>query len=258
MIKLLFLAILLLIDPLLWYKSMLNLGLKFPKRKGLYVGAVGIYYSIICFKQLGFEHLHIQRFSVFIDIVMPLFIVSATLLLFKGSLVKKIMCIGVFYSSLFLGETICFLTGVILLKTPMDVFLSTNSIGIFWTLVSKLIVGTICWVFLWRGNKSWINSLYDNKETIVMLLINMSYEIPLWSMVQNKNGERNPSILISFTISQIVLFSSSFYFWRVLKLKNKKLYTLKCELEVSKQNAAIYKTLRQLKHDILGHVRIQL
>lgn len=256
MIKLLFLTMLLLVDPLIWYKSMSNLGLKFTKRKGLYVGVVGIYYSIICFKQLGFDYIQIQHFSAFIDILMPLFIVSATLFLFKGSIVKKIMSVGVFYSSIFLGDSICFLIGVMLLGTPMEVFLSINPIGIFWTIISKFIVGTICWIFFCRGNKSWINSLYDNKEIVFLLLINMVYEIPLCNLVQNKSFQRQPSIMISFALSQIVLFSSFYYFWHVLKLKNRKLYTLKCELEVAKQNAAIYKTLRQLKHDMLGHVRI--
>lgn len=250
------LAILYIIDPLIWYKSMSGLGLKFDKKKGVYFSAILIYYLMIYIKQLGLDLFNFQQFSTFIDIILHLFIVSSSLLLFKGDLMKKILSIGGFYCAIFLSESICILFGLVLLKIPLEVFLAVGITGILWSFISKILMAAICWLVFYRGKRSWINFLYGNKEIVVILLVNMTYEIPLGILILKTELHNNPAFISLFCLFQIILIISVYYLWRVLKKRNQMLYELKCELEVAKQNAGAYTVLRQLKHDIAGHVNI--
>lgn len=254
----LFLCIIYLADPLLWYKVMSSLGLKYRDRKWLYILAVSIYYGIICFKQWGIELFDNQILVTVIDILLPLYIIGITIFLIKDTLIKKILSVGVFYSAMFISESICFLIAVVMLKTPMELFLNDVAINTFWTILAKIILTVIYWLFFFRGRISWINYLYGNKEIVFMLLLNMCYELPLCSLVQREGLQSNPVILLCFSLSQLILIASIGYFWYVLKQKNQRLDYLKCELEVVKQNAGAYKALRQLKHDMGGNVHILL
>lgn len=258
MIHFIFSTLLFLVDPLIWYKSMSGFGLKSSKKKTVGIVAVSFYYVILWLKELGQNYFHIEHLCTFINILLPLYIAVATFLLFKGKLVKKLMSVGVFYSAMFLSESICIILGIVVLKTPMDVLLSFTAIGVFWTIVSKLMLSTICWIFFGRGKRSWINPLYDKKEIVFILLLNMIYEIPLGTLILKTELHNNPTFISLFCLFQIILIISVSYFWHVLKLQNQTLYKLKCELEVVKQNAGAYKGLRQLKHDIAGHVKILL
>ena len=107
MIHFIFSTLLFLVDPLIWYKSMSGFGLKSSKKKTVGIVAVSIYYVILWLKELGQNYFHIEHLCTFINILLPLYIAVATFLLFKGKLVKKLMSVGVFYSAMFLSESIC-------------------------------------------------------------------------------------------------------------------------------------------------------
>lgn len=242
-------------DPFIWIKSMSVLGIKYEKKKSLYAAAFCGYLAILYCKHVGLHYLNIPCFSSVIDVLLPLYIISATLLLFKDQLGKRILSVGLFYSAMFISDALCFLIGVTILRTPVDTILSSGTVGSFWTIISKVVFSSICWLFFWRKSHSFINSLYGQKK-VILVLLNIVYEIPLCTLIQNKTLQNNPSIILTFCISQIILITSTCYFLHVFKLQKTELYTLKCELEVIRQNTSAYKGLRQLKHDIAGHVNI--
>lgn len=248
--NMLLLAVIYMIEPYIWLKSMSTLGWKSEKLEQCsWVFFMG-YYLLTLVKQFFFFSKGAgTEWTICFGILVNLYMIFS-LFWFKGSAQKKIYTIGLFYICVYIAEMIMILFVIGLLHIPTSILLGKGMINVVCTFFAKLLLIPISYIIFCNKNKNVISKLHKNREILPLIIFTFLFEAVTTAVFCWKKFENmSPTNMIIVVLSQVLLLSTIFYITAILR-------RIKAELEQKRELLRLTNSLDNLRHDMTSHVRM--
>lgn len=248
--SLIFLAVIYTIEPYIWLKSVSTLGWKNEKlRRYSWVFFLGYYILTLVKQYVAFTKGTGGECTICFGILLNLYIILS-FFWFKGSILKRIYTIGLFFICVYIAEMITLLFVVAVFHIPSTIFLGNGLINIVCTLFTKVLLIPISYIVFCKKNKNMISLLYKNKELLPLIILTFIFEMVTFVIFSyHKLEQMSPDNMIIVVLSQVILLSTMFYISIILK-------RVKEELEQKKEIIRLTNSLDNLRHDMSSHVRM--
>lgn len=254
-IKIIFLSLVYMIEPVLWMKSMSVMKPGLKKRIYYQMAAAG-YYILTLIKQSAAFSGKSSILTALLGVVMIVYLFFVPLTFYKEPLSKKLMNVSIFSCCVFVTESISMLGMMFLLRVTIRDIGSFGWINSMCTLAAKCMLGVLCYLFFFQGKKRLIERLYGNREIIPLILVNFLLEMPSLLLIYNKSFETDKEVYLLFLFVQIILFGNTSYIIYVLLKHNNRMSWMEEELNKNRQIIELSSRLADLKHDISFHADI--
>lgn len=206
-------------EPYFWTRSMDVMGRKYAN-KNLYRGIVLAYYLITVIKQIITLYDKNTSVSTLLGFVLISYQVVMTLILYKSSLISRLISVAVFIALTMVAEMLVVLFTTMVLHVPSEAYGTMSVFTNICTLSAKLILGGCCYLFYFRGKRNYITKLLESWEIIPMVLLNALFELPV-SIILKRNDLQNDKFMLMTCITiQFMLFFITFYILFIVKRKN--------------------------------------
>ena len=247
--RLIVLAVIYTIEPYIWLKSMSTLGWKNEKLKRYsWVFFLGYYILTLVKQYVAFTKGTGGEWTICFGILLNLYMILS-FFWFKGSILKRIYTIGLFFICVYITEMIAFSLIVIVLKIPTAVFFELGFVNTICTLITKVLLIPVCYIIFLK-EENMIRLLYRNKELFPLIVLTVIFEMVTFSIFgYQKFKEISLESIIIITLSQTILLATMFYITAILR-------KVKAELEQKKEIIRLTNSLDNLRHDMSSHVRM--
>lgn len=244
------LAVIYAIEPYIWLKSMSTLAWKSVRlEKNSWFFFLGYYILTLVKQYLAFDKSLGGEWTICFGILLNLYMIFS-LFWFKGSILKKIYTIGLFYICVYVAEMITILFVIAVFHIPSTEFLGSGLINIVCTLFTKLLLIPISYMVFYRKNKNMISLLYKNKELLPLIILIFLFEMVTFAIFSYRKLEiMSWGNMVIVVLSQVILLSTMFYISVILR-------KVKAELEHKKEIIRLTNSLDNLRHDMSSHVRM--
>lgn len=250
-LNMILLAAIYMIEPYIWLRSMSILGWKSERlKKYSWIVFLGYYILTIVKQYASLVDLCGDGWIRGLSILINAYLIVVPFVVFNGLVVKKIYNIGLFLICVYATEMLTFVIIVLAMHIPVSTFLEIGLINSACTLVSKLLLCSLCYLFFLHRGKSLIELLYHNRELMPLIIANVIFEVLVFNVFPySKLIQARMETLVMFLFSQTVLVSTLFYIALVLR-------KVKAELEQKKEIIRLTNSLDNLRHDMSSHVRM--
>lgn len=231
------------IDPFLWFKSMSALYVLKSKKRCIW--SFLVYGVLLIVKQLTSNHTGNPLLQVITIVVIELYLIFATVFLFKGHLREKIISIFVFYCILIVTELIVVKCYVALAHTDLDNIvqnrIANNICGVMITFLKAI----ACYCLF--GSAKIKQFFYCNKERVFLavMVIAMLFFLMSRSSLHDKQSD------MSFLMNMLWLL----FLWNVfsllitLKKKNNDISDLQQDIRKSMERNELVLDIDRFKYN---------
>ncbi len=242
-------------EPYIWLKCMETLGWKGRGgRKSAFLVWVG-YYIITLVKQYFSLTGMNSNASTFLLLIMTVYILCTTILLFQGTIFKKIASDGVFLLSIIATEGLSMVILSKCLSVPAEEFMKLG----FWSAVgtgfAKVLLSIVCY-FIFRRKKL-KKILFDSTGVLMVVIAYGIYgliELNLYFHFEELRN--NLSLFLWQLLGQMVVIIGGVIFVYTLTKNKEQLRKVTEELEYNKKIATVTNQLENLRHDMKFHGRL--
>lgn len=219
LISVISLFVIYIMEPYLWTRSMEVMGRKYTN-KNLYRGVVLAYYLITVIKQIITLYDKNTSVGSFLGFVLIIYQIVMTLILYRSSLISRLISVAVFIGLTLVAELIVVSFTTMILHVPSEAYANVSVFTNICTLSAKLILGGCCYLFYFRGKRNYIINLLESWEIIPMILMNALFELPVSTILKRNDLQNDRFMLMTCVSIQFMLFFITFYIFFIVKRKN--------------------------------------
>lgn len=238
------------IEPYIWLKCLETLEWKKDtwKHPGLWV-YLG-YYLLTLVKQYVTLYIKNNKLGSVFMAIMIFYMFGVIVLLFKGTVQKKIATLGIFWTVGELCDVFAVMSFSKVLHISINTVLQFSMLNNICTLFSKIVLLGICFFIYLNKKKKLINWFNKDRKLFPVIFVLSIFVIIISVIIYSWNcQEKDKSIImIAFSAELIVLFAIG-YFSLIYQQSREELAEKDAVIESST-------SLEDLKHDLPFHARM--
>lgn len=238
------------IEPYIWLKCLETLEWKKDtwKHPGLWV-YLG-YYLLTLVKQYVTLYMKNNKLGSVFMAIMIFYMFGVIVLLFKGTVQKKIATLGIFWTVGELCDVFAVMSFSKVLHISINTVLQFSMLNNICTLFSKIVLLGICFFIYLNKKKKLINWFNKDRKLFPVIFVLSIFVIIISVIIYSWNcQEKDKSIImIAFSAELIVLFAIG-YFSLIYRQSREELAEKDAVIESST-------SLEDLKHDLPFHARM--
>nr|WP_297938217.1 GHKL domain-containing protein [uncultured Lachnoclostridium sp.] len=230
-------------DPIIWIKTMSTLGCN--KSRAKYYGAFWGYYLLLVGRELFSNYCNVQSVNAYARIILAVYIVASTFILFGENLHEKVIGVCIFFCVLFVSELVATEICMALTHKELDSLMCNRGLRLScWGIIKSLQVMMYYLIF---SSKKRVNYFYSNKEKISVIIL---LAIMLSNLLMKRYVDQlSINAILLFQMIEILLqwyvLSSLFVF----KKKEKTIWELSQEVSCSLERKELVSDIERFKHN---------